>query len=154
MCAIVDANVAAEVFGANPTPAGTEFLDWLNKRGQLVTGGKQLEELQTASAGFREWASAAILAGRMAQIEDARVAARSNQIEGQKEHKSDDPHVLAVAQLSGARLLFTNDQDLQDDFKTKTLIDNPRGRIYHTNTSQEISTTHRRLLGNRALCRN
>ena len=46
MCAIVDANVAGEVFGENKPPAGKEFYNWLNTgRGQLVVGGKLLVEL-------------------------------------------------------------------------------------------------------------
>ena len=41
MCAILDANVAHEVFTANQTEAGREFLRWLTKRqGRLAVGGK------------------------------------------------------------------------------------------------------------------
>lgn len=58
MCAIVDANVGSEVFGADPPPAGEGFFAWLNKgRGRLVCGGKLLRELEESSQGFREWAS-------------------------------------------------------------------------------------------------
>ena len=154
MCAIVDADVASQVFSANPTPAGGAFFDWLNtRRGRLMTGGKQLTELENGSPGFREWAHAAIGAGAMSVLPKALVAQKSDEIEREKQHKSNDPHVLAVAQLSGARLLFTNDNYLQRDFKAKKLIDNPRGRVYHTNTGPEFTATHRRLLGNRTLCR-
>ena len=154
MCAIVDVNVASEVFSPNPTQAGGAFFNWLNtRRGRLVTGGKQLEELEAASPGFREWASAAIGAGTMTLLNEDRVADRSAEIERETEHKSNDPHVLAIAQLSRARLLFTNDRDLQRDFKAKELIDNPRGRVYHTNTGPEVTAVHQRLLGNRTLCR-
>ena len=41
MCAIVDANVAYEVFGSDRPPAGKRFFDWQSSpRGQLVVGGK------------------------------------------------------------------------------------------------------------------
>ena len=43
---------------------------------------------------------------------------------------SDDPHVLALARVSGARLLYTNDANLMADFKNKRLIDDPRGSVY------------------------
>ena len=44
MCAIVDANVAYEVFGRDRPPAGERFFDWLSSpRGQLVVGGKLRE---------------------------------------------------------------------------------------------------------------
>ena len=40
MCAIVDANVAHEVFGTSQTPAGKRFYDWINEgQGRLVIGG-------------------------------------------------------------------------------------------------------------------
>ena len=39
MCAIVDANVAHEVFSAQRTPAGSKFLEWVEKgKGRIVVG--------------------------------------------------------------------------------------------------------------------
>lgn len=153
MCAIVDVNIAREVFGPNPTPAGAAFFDWINRgSGRLVTGGQQLKELETGSPGFRKWASVAILAGVVRRLDEDEVDAKSNHIGHSKKLRSNDPHVLAVAQLSGARLLFTNDDDLQRDFKRKENIDNPRGRIYHTRRSKEVTATHKRLLRDRTLC--
>ena len=50
VCAIVDANVAHEVFGPNPAPAGDGFFQWVMRgRGRLVAGGKALEELERSS---------------------------------------------------------------------------------------------------------
>ena len=47
MCAIVDANVAGEVFGEGVSPAGRKFFNWLNGgSGRLVVGGKLLQELE------------------------------------------------------------------------------------------------------------
>ena len=46
MCAIVDTNVAYEVFDPNPErpEAGIHFFNWLTSpRGQLVVGGDLLE---------------------------------------------------------------------------------------------------------------
>ena len=51
---------------------------------------------------------------------------------------SNDAHVIALAQVSGARLLYSNDSDLQDDFKDKSLIDSPRGRIYTTERGRRL----------------
>ena len=46
MCAIVDTNVAHEVFGDASTPAGKGFFDWLSSPGgQLVVGGRLRAEL-------------------------------------------------------------------------------------------------------------
>ena len=66
---------------------------------------------------------------------------------------SDDEHVVAVAQLSSARLLYTNDRDLQRDFNNKALIDQPRGKVYTTRTRDDLTKGQRRLLANRNLCK-
>ena len=47
-----------------------------------------------------------------------------------RDRRSDDPHVLALARVSGVRLLYRADKDLIADFKDKRFIDNPRGRVY------------------------
>ena len=59
----------------------------------------------------------------------------------------------ALAKISGARLLYSNDKDLHQDFKDKNLIDNPRGRVYSTLESKNFSVSHSRLLKKRDLCR-
>ncbi len=66
--------------------------------------------------------------------------------------KSNDPHVLALAQVSGARLLYSNDKDLQQDFKNKALINSPRGKVYSTLENKDFTLSHRRLLGRNNLC--
>lgn len=159
MCGIVDANVVGEVFGGQATPAGRAFFDWLDSdRGQLVVGGKLLKELG-GSNDFTTWAKTAILAGQVTTLSREEVDARTRQIEREAKHASDDPHILAVAQIGGARLLFTNDQRLEQDFKSKLLIDRPRGCVYHTrdihtrNDNKEASRTHKRLLSRKDLCR-
>ena len=46
--------------------------------------------------------------------------------------QSNDLHVLALAQVSGARLLYSNDLSLHQDFGNRDLISRPRGKIYST----------------------
>lgn len=153
MCAIVDANVANEVFGPNPTPAGEMFFHWLNKgSNRLVVGGKLLEELETGSPDFRDWAREVARSGHMKILNENEVRERTTQIEREKQHTSDDPHVLALAQLSGTRLLYSNDGDLQRDFKDRRLI-NPQGNIYSTRENKNFTGAHKRLLGRKNLCR-
>ena len=118
MCAIVDANVASEVFGSSPSPAGDKFLGWIDKgSNRLVVGGKLLKELEISSPGFRVWASQAEFSGKMRIVNEDEVGAIAEQIEHEAIHASDDPHILALAQLSGARLLYSNDNELRRDFK-------------------------------------
>ena len=66
--------------------------------------------------------------------------------------KSNDDHVLALAIVSGARLLFTNDNALQDDFRNLQILPGIRGRVYTTQVRQDFSKTHRALLNRTDLC--
>lgn len=154
MCAIVDANVASEVFGSNLPPAGEKFFEWLNKgNGRLVVGGKLLEELEKSSADFIYWGLEARRAGRMKIVNKSEVDARTEQIQRENKIRSDDPHVIALAQVSGARLLYSNDGDLQQDFRNEKLIDDPRGNVYSTRRDKNFQRSHDGLLKNKKLCR-
>ena len=154
MCAIIDANVVHEVFGSNLPSAGERFFDWLERGNErLVVGGKLFEELEASSEGFRLWASEAAEAGKMRVLNKDEVDARTREVENKGGYESNDPHVLALAQVSGTRLLYSNDGDLQEDFRNKSLIDQPRGKVYSTRVSKNFQPTHKRLLADRNLCR-
>ena len=154
MCAILDANVSSEVFGHNRPQAGKGFFDWINSgSGRLVVGGKLLDELKRSSEGFRTWAVQARLAGRMTEENKREVGTRTAELQRGGEYKSDDLHILALAQVSEVRLLYSNDGDLQQDFGNKRLIDNPRGKVYSTRKNTSFTTTHKSLLGRNDLCR-
>ena len=154
MCAIVDANVVHEVFGSNLPQAGERFFGWIEKGSlRFVAGGKQLEEIEQGSEAFRKWASEAIGAGKMRVINKVEVDAKTREIENDGGYVSNDPHILALAQVSGARLLYSNDADLQEDFGNKDLIDQPRGKVYSTRENNNFQPAHRRLLSRRDLCR-
>ena len=154
MCAIVDANVAHEVFGANQTPAGKRFYDWINEgQGRLIIGGKLTSELNKASAKFAQWAKQALLFGRVQSANDDEVDSKTRALITEGICISNDAHVLSLAQVSGARLLFSNDGDLHTDFRNKTLINNPRGQIFSTRMSGDLTSSHKRLLARKDLCR-
>ena len=54
-----------------------------------------------------------------AEAKEIRTACRSN-----------DPHVIGLARISGARILCADDGALEDDFGNKALVDSPRGKVY------------------------
>ena len=158
MCAIVDTNVANDVFGPSPSPAGEKFLDWINKgNGRLVVKGELLKELESGTPDFRKWAAMAVNSGKMRNVNKGRVDRRTKELREDKTLESNDPHVIALAQVSGARLLYTNDDKLQKDFRNKNLVDNPAGKIYSTdvkkNPNKDFNSTHKKLLGRNDLCR-
>ena len=154
MCAIVDANIAAEVFRPDRPQAGKKFFDWIHTgSGRLVVGGKLLKELDKSSRGFRQWAKVAGLSGRMRTADQSQVDARAEELRGEKKYRSNDPHIIALAQVSGARLLYSNDGKLQQDFKDKNMINSPRGKVYSTHESKNFSVSHKQLLEKKDLCR-
>ena len=154
MCAILDANVAHEVFGASQTPAGKRFYDWINEgQGRLVIGGKLTRELNQASAKFAQWARQALLFGRVQRANDDEVNSKTKALVAEGSCISNDVHIVSLAQVSGARLLFTNDGGLHTDFGNKSLINNPRGRIFSTRMGGDLTTSHRRMLARKDLCR-
>lgn len=68
--------------------------------------------------------------GRAIVIPEERFTEDEASLRGRSDLRSDDPHVLALARVSGARLLYTGDTDLIADFKDKKIIDSPRGKVY------------------------
>lgn len=146
--------MVSEVFGNDRPAAGEQFLNWVTTgRGQLVVGGKLFRELVANNDGFRRWAQQAIAAGRLKRHNDTIVQRRTSVLERKSQLKSDDPHILALAQISGARLLYSNDKNLRSDFTNPRLVNNPRGKIYSTLRSKQFAKSHRSLLSRRDLCR-
>ena len=128
-------------------------MDWINNgNGRLVVGGLLMSELERSSPGFKAWSSQAQRSGKLLVESAGEVENKTAALSESGACRSNDHHVIALAQVSGARLLYSNDRALQRDFKDKRLIDNPRGRVYSTLVDQEFSDPHRRLLGRRDLC--
>ena len=158
MCAIMDNNVRHEVFGDSDaqTPAGKYFLEWLEGQnrihGILVIGGELKRELGEYDR-FQAWAKTAILFGRVREISDGSVDNETNDLRAQNICKSNDEHILALARVSDTRLLFTNDQALQDDFGDRNIINNPRGQIYTTAVRHDLQQVHRDRLDPRTIRR-
>ena len=142
MCAIVDADVRDQVFGDARSDAGAFFFKWLNERGgKLIVGGRLLQELSGLQK-FQIWLQGALLAGRAERIDDISVNAKTEEVERSGICRSNDDHIIALAIIGGARLLFTNDKFLKDDFK-QHIRD---GKVYTTVLRETVTRTRRSLL--------
>ena len=137
MCIIIDASVLGK-FLANPP--GTDALPihtWLIRRkGKLVysTGGKFADEIiGKARRRLTDYVRAGLAVEEPRQ---ERLYEEEQALEDEIE--SDDPHVLALARVSGARLLYTGDGDLMADFKNKRFIDRPRGKVYSSAANRNL----------------
>ena len=150
MCAILDANVVHKVFGKNRPEAGKAFFEWLvSGNGSLVTGGKLHRELTRVHA-FMEWSKQAVLSGKIKRFNDRKIDDRTERLKDSC--ISDDAHVIALAQISGARFLYSDEGNLHKDFKNKRLIDDPRGTIYSTKDRDSFTSGHRNLLHRSGIC--
>ena len=147
MCAIVDTNILHDVFDTNRSQAGEHFYKWLIRKGTVVVGGRLRREVP------RKWQS---LFSEMQQkgtarnIPDKEVDIEETRIKTEVSYDSDDEHVLALALVSGARLLYTNDVDLQDDFRNRDILRD--GKVYTTRKYQDVRTSHKKLLRRPDLC--
>ena len=95
----------------------------------------------------------ALLGGQAISVNDEAVEKKTTALKRSDVCRSNDPHIVALAQLSNARLLYSNDDDLRHDFGNKQLIDQPRGKVYSTKRSNDFQESHKRLLNQRRLCR-
>ena len=154
MCAIVDANVTFEVFGNKRTEAGVRFRNWLDSgRGMLVVGGRNLDEL-VQNGNFRRWFLEERRLGgrRLRQIRDESIGGHQKALVGDGLLTSDDEHVVALAQVSGARLLYSNDRQLKNDFLNAGIVREPAGRVYTTQDGGRFTSEHEELLRTENLC--
>ena len=156
MCAILDANSAHDVFGlSRRSTAGKDFYAHLQQGGmELVVGGKLLQELSRTSGEFREWLKEADRGGhrgRICNVSPEKVNARQAVLERGGKLRSDDSHVIALAQVSGARLLYTKDGDLRKDFRNGAILSKPRGMLYPVGDGPQARRDRQRLLG-RSVC--
>jgi hypothetical protein len=130
MCIIIDNNVRDLVFREEPADEYKPVADWIDtKGGKFVIGGKLTEELNEGR-GYRALIGQYKRKGSVRSMETTDIDADIKEIARIGKIKSDDQHVLALARVSGARTLCTNEDDLTEDFKNKAIINNPRGNIY------------------------
>ncbi|MCQ3802637.1 MAG: hypothetical protein OXC98_09670 [bacterium] len=153
MCAIIDAHVIKELLKGVGT-AGSFFLSQVEDgKIKIAFGGQKLrEEYWDSGNNVRMWLVGAINAGLVQIQDDDRVNRQAKQLVKDPRIRSDDWHILALAQISGARLLYSYDGDLRDDFKDKTLINKPSGKLYAGSKREALAKKHRHLLRLR-LCR-
>lgn len=146
MCVILDTNILGEAIGKNPKAAGRGFVKWLMRNSNpLVYGGsKMIKELQKHGA-FLELAEELDRSGNLRRLDDASVDIRALRFSSSDLVVSDDPHILAVAELGDARLLYSNDKELHQDFKNPQLLKGTRS-VYSTNRSSTFSKSKRDLL--------
>jgi|HubBroStandDraft_2_1064218.scaffolds.fasta_scaffold310286_1 hypothetical protein len=149
MYLIIDNNVVHCCVKRND-PDGTAIVDWVRQTGQAVAGGGLLREYggKNGNFDFVRLFNQLVSAGRALKWPDAEVDDRSSALKNTAYLRSNDHDIIALAQVSGARALWSRDKNLRRDFSDKALIDNPRGRMYFPEGNPK-----RRIAGLRAITR-
>lgn len=143
MCIIVDANVANE-FDAPSIDAKPVLALLVSKKLRMMSGGLLKSEI--AKTKFLKLYRQLLLAGAIFEFDDSRLRKAQDDCD-RTIMKSNDVHVIALAVVSGARLLFSRDTDLHTDFKNKRLLSGKKGRIYQTAAHKHV------LIEGRCVCR-
>lgn len=131
MCLIIDANCAVEALCPSPSAEFAPVMEAIHSKGvKMVMGGAKLRgEYEKLSKVWR-YIKMLDQAGRVRVVKDADVDTLEAQLQASGVLASDDPHIIALAQVAGVRLLCSKDQNLHLDFVSQAIINKPRGKIY------------------------
>lgn len=133
MCVILDVNLAHKVLRTLSTEPPHPLRQWLEGgSGKLILGGELLGELR-ADSEVKEKIFGLYRAGMAVVIspnDNQELSEKTKELRYSEVCSSNDEHIIALAQLTGARLLCTDDKDLIADFKNARIISKPQGKIF------------------------
>lgn len=148
MCLIIDINIFHKVLKTDPEfkPICTRL-----KRStiELAYGGKLAEEYFKDN-DIKRYLVKLDQAGVAKKYNKKDVNDETAHVKAMKSCVSDDEHIIALARISGARILCSRDTALQKDFQNKKLIDNPRGSIYKRANHEHLLEKCSKCLRNRS----
>ena len=117
MCVIIDVNFLNDYYKPDVGHPIFKAVDVGRIKG--IVGGEQMREI--TGEAKREWLEVGIDSGKLRQVDEAEIHPHAEGV-NQTGLTSNDPHILALAKASGAKLLATLDEDLMEDFKNKAII--------------------------------
>ena len=166
MCVIIDANVIGKIFRSeslgeegNRCEAGKQFFDWLDSNPErLVVGGTKLKK-ELNSERFKTWLLDVDRRGKFRKYDDKEIDKKAEELRKAKElgkqnaYVSNDAHIIALAQISNARLLYSKDKTLHKDFKNTKLLHDPGGKIFPRGNNRRDRIKRDNILSDESLCR-
>jgi hypothetical protein len=141
MCLILDANCLHKIFPST----GNDFLPIVDAirlgKAKLTYGGtKLLEEYKRINSAWRMIVQLD-RAGRTRKVATAAVDAQEISLRATGQLQSDDHHIIALALVSGVRLLCSHDRNLHADFTNPQLMQ-PRGCVYQNASHKNLIRAH------------
>ncbi len=139
MCLIIDANCAVETLTNAPSPEFEPVIRAImSNKAVMVRGGEKLTLEYKRLPMVWRFIVALDRAGKSIVVSDSEVNRVHQLLKVANTLQSDDPHIIALAQVSGARLLCSKDQALHTDFGNKAFVDEPRGSIYQNKSHAKL----------------
>lgn len=140
MCLIIDANVASDVFSGKPSVDFQPIWNALAKKKAIAVHGGKLSNEYSKLKRITRLLVELTRQGCLRKIPDEQVKAETI-IYKNKEIKSDDAHILALAKVANVRLLCSKDKKLHADFTNNALL-NPPGSVYQKHTHSHLISKH------------
>jgi hypothetical protein len=128
MCIILDTNTSAEFFP--PSIDAKPVISRIRKGSLRVVSGHKLKQ-ELLGCSFRKIYRQLLLAGQLTEFPDDSVS-KEIAVVRDKGPKSNDHHILALARISGARILFSRDIALHADFKNRSILGDRKGKVYQS----------------------
>lgn len=139
MCLIIDACVTHRVINLADRDYEPVRASLLTSKQILVVGGQlRLEYIQYPP--FRRFLAELDRKGRVRTVSDVDIDAATAEVEASGECESNDAHLIALARVTGARVLCSEDTKATRDFKRKSLLDRPRGKVYQNRKHRHLLT--------------
>ena len=133
MCIILDTNL----YGNFMDPKNQDMQvvrDWINKKGRLAYSPiDKIEKELSRHTSMRTTMRLYKRIGKTKEIDRDLVEEKQKQCRGLK---SDDLHIIALAQAGNIKLLVSKDKKLHNDFKNPKLIRG--GSVYQTKKHKDL----------------
>lgn len=141
MCLIVDNSVRDRVFFS------PDDSDFVNLHSCLFGNGRPAVRIVYGGALKREYLKRKGVMERLLELDrkgqarivsDADVDRETETLKKMGLCRSNDAHVIALARVGKVRLLCSDDTALKRDFRTKALLDTPRGKVYNHRSHRDL----------------
>ena len=132
-CLIVDTNKLRWLTDTNEEISQIVVGLLKRQKGKLYIGGDLAREYPP---NLRPWLAEGIRAGWIVNVPVGKVDQETACLLDRHVLKSNDHHVVALARVSGARVLVSCDGDLRDDFRDRNLISQPPGKLLPFNSDR------------------
>ena len=141
MCLILDTDIVHKVFPSPSVDFDPVHRALMGGRAKCVYGGGLTREYQQM-VSFRRLLLRLDQQGIAQQFDDSKVDSEEKKLRGRAICQSNDAHILALAIVSKARLLCSEDEALGEDFTNPAILPKPRGNIYKRAEHEHLIRQH------------